>query len=279
MNQKNGRGKHFVAVAGRHSLVFKEMSNHIIDYFTEPAALYVLWPAVLLILIVQLLLSDSEQPKSVFVTEKVEVIKERRTVAVDVCVETEPITFETLKAMADAEFGACSVQTPKRKTSRNSMIPKECHFEEQTTFIDTSVQHNDDLDMTLLNPTMTSFVSRSDKSLLALPKVGIHIVRFDKSDFEDGIGLVTAVKGDSLIVKKVLKGSASCGRIYSGDRISAVNGNSICFGEKSGEVLQSVLNEAISKREPFEITIVMGSRLEDVGMSRTSCSFLPGNLE
>lgn len=267
-------------------IVFDRISTSVaavvIEHLSEPAAVYILWPIVVMIIIVQFLrpfTKEVEQPRSVLITEKVEIVEEERIVTVDTGVGTEPMSIDILRSIARAQCAIRPGRSLKRIKSRDSMIAKERFFEEQTTFIDASEEDKSDLDETLLDPTMTSFVCKSDKSLLALPKVGIQIVRFEKEDFNDGIGLITAVKGDSLIVKKVVKGSAACGRVCSGDRISAINGNSISIGQKSGELLQSLLKEAVNKREPFEMTIVIGSRLEDLGISRMSCSFLPCSQE
>uniref|UniRef100_A0A914S8Q2 Uncharacterized protein n=1 Tax=Parascaris equorum TaxID=6256 RepID=A0A914S8Q2_PAREQ len=80
-------------------------------------------------------LTEVEQPRSVLITEKVEIVEEKEIVTVDTGVGTEP----------------------------DSMIPKERFFEEQTTFIGASDEDKSDLDETLLDPAMTSFVCKSDK--------------------------------------------------------------------------------------------------------------------
>lgn len=219
-------------------LLYRGLMDQVIHRLFDPAAIYLLWPSIILLVLIQLYSSRNSQDRRIYAEKEIHV--------------------------AQDSFGVF-----RNSPTSDITTVKESYFEEQSSFMEEAdVQ---DYCSFLTNDGHSA--PNDDSFCISLPKVQPEIVRFSKDDIKEGIGIKTVARNDSLLVRKVYKGSAACGRVCAGDRISAVNGISFTVGENLGEKLRNLFEETVSNLQPFEITIVKGSRLSDVGINRLSKRF------
>lgn len=213
---------------------FQSFVDQVFNRLSEPAAVYVLWPTIAILIFIQFFASCRSKPSP----------------------QSKKFYFERNMWNVVKKMDNGTAILTSDVTGAN-----EKYVEEQTSF-------SDNLTTQIQSSFLTndSQYSEGDESFrYSLPKVQPDIIKFSKRDFADSIGIRTTVKDGSLFVRKVIRGSAACGRVCAGDRISAINGFSF-IGLGTGEKLKKAFEDAVCKAVPFEITIVKGSRLSDVGI-------------